>query len=292
MKFSKSIKPCSRTFAALIISGLLCSVASAAKPSILRPPHAPGHSPVVETVKMSFPDIEFVQDPMSEVVDYLRENLSGENVNFVLSDEIADVEVNLRLRNVSFAQLTKALEISSGGRVQIEAVEAGLYHVRPGEVRYVPLKPVLRVFNLSKYLSGKPDTESARAIEDLMRTVDLAFDMLNDAKRSANGSKSAKSKKPLNSQFHPGTKLMLVIGSPEDVDVFHEVTSQLLEQPRAPSRGSYGMGMRGGMDDGSEGDGMEGAYGGTFQRRSSGKSKAGMGGGAPGGLSRRSIAEP
>jgi hypothetical protein len=176
--------------------------------------------------------------------------------------------------------------------VQIEAVEAGLYHVRPGEVRYVPLKPVLRVFNLSKYLSGKPDTESARAIEDLMRTVDLAFDMLNDAKRSANGSKSAKSKKPLNSQFHPGTKLMLVIGSPEDVDVFHEVTSQLLEQPRAPSRGSYGMGMRGGMDDGSEGDGMEGAYGGTFQRRSSGKSKAGMGGGAPGGLSRRSIAEP
>ena len=237
MKFSKSIKPCSRTFAALIISGLLCSVASAAKPSILRPPHAPGHSPVVETVKMSFPDIEFVQDPMSEVVDYLRENLSGENVNFVLSDE-----------------LTKALEISSGGRVQIEAVEAGLYHVRPGEVRYVPLKPVLRVFNLSKYLSGKPDTESARAIEDLMRTVDLAFDMLNDAKRSANGSKSAKSKKPLNSQFHPGTKLMLVIGSPEDVDVFHEVTSQLLEQPRAPSRGSYGMGMRGGMG-GLGGDG-------------------------------------
>jgi hypothetical protein len=298
MKLSNSIKPIGCTFAALIISGMLCSVASAAKPSILRPPGAPGLGPVVESVKMSFKEIEFDQDPMFEVVDFLRDNMSDENVNFVLSDEIADVEVNVRLRNVSFSQLTKAIEMASGGRVQIEAVETGLYHVRPGEVASVRTQPILRVFNLSKYLSGKADQEAARAIEDLMDTVEMAFDMLNDAKRSAIGSRSAKSKKPLDSKFHPGTKLMLVIGSPADVEVFHEVTSQLLGQPRNSSRSSsgMGMGMGGGMSGGlgrlrgmddmmDAGGGMDGGYdedsgGGLFKRRSSGTSKMGMDRGA------------
>lgn len=255
-------------FTALIITGLLCGSAVAAdrenaapdkpKKSAFRTTGAP-----VET--WHFEDIDFDEMPMRDVVEYLRTTMEKTDVNFILSRDIADVSISLKLRNVPFDQLTVALEIASEGQVRIESVDGRLYHVRPGEVRAPRLEPVMRVFNLSKYLEGKEGKDETGALENLQQTVDMAFELLSKAQSAAGGgSRALDAGKTINSKYHPGTKLMIVIGSPDYVQVFEDVTSQLLGEPRRGIRvggnpyGAMGMGGLGDME-------QAGMFGGTIR---------------------------
>ena len=194
---------------------------------------------------------------------------STSEYNFIVSEEIAEIPVNLQLRRVSFEQLTKAVEIATGGNVVIEAVAGGgnLYHVRPGPERKPHAEPILRVFNLSKFLTQKSEEEAQKALEDVHQTVEIAFEMLANAQRAAG--KRQRSRNKVDTKFHPGTKLMIVIGDPTDVDVFHEVISQLTGEPRRRPRTDFGSGMPGmnmGMDKDSMGAGGGASeYGGGLQ---------------------------
>jgi hypothetical protein len=282
--------------AAILVTGILGLSAAAAAPKHdgFSPPKKAPQSPATGAV-MNFEEIEFLELPMNEVIDYLREIMEPTGVNFIVSDDVKDVQVRLQLRNVTFDQLTKAIEIASEGRVAIDPVDDSLFHVRAGDVKVARAEPVLQVFNLSKFLQGRTDDDAARAVEDLHKTVDIAFEMLSEAQQATGGSAAKKARLPINSKFHPGTKLMIVIGSREDVQVFHEVTSQLLGEPRPSARragNSYGGGMGmlgGGGEMGGAGagmfeedisDGVRGGLGGTSRPKSSGYSGGG-GGGAP-----------
>lgn len=188
-----------------------------------------------------FDEIFFEDFLVAEIVHFLRDHKVTSGLNFIVSDEIADEQVTLQLRRVSFEQLIKAIEIATEGRVVIETVDGGdgtLYHVRRGPESRPPTQPILRVFNLSKFLAGKKEDEAQKALEDLHQTVEIAFKMLADAQRAAGRRFDSQNK--INSKFHPGTKLMIVIGAPADVEVFHEVTSQLIGESRQGPRGMFG----------------------------------------------------
>ena len=263
----KMINP---NFIVIAIVGLLCGSAIAAgagKTDSIKP-RTSASPPANAIVEKTFENIEFIAMPIREVVEYLRETMESTGVNFIVSDEVAAVEIDLKLRNVSFDQLNTSIEIASEGRVKIESVDGRLYHIRPGEVRVTRPEPILRVFNLSRILAGRKEAEISQTIEDLHQTVGLAFEMLVEAQRAAGGTGPKKTRIPINSKFHPGTKLMIVIGAPDDVEVFQEVTSQLLGEPRHTVRnsgnpfGAMGMGGAGGMGMGAgAADAMGGAPG-------------------------------
>jgi hypothetical protein len=178
----KTIRP---HFIILTLAGLLSWSAGAAepakKPDVKKPSESAIRTTGLPIESWPFDEVEFNNMEMNEVVEYLRHAVKSTDANFILSEEIANVTVNLQLRNVQFDQLTRAVAIASEGRVEFESVDGSLYHIRPGEVQVHREKPVMRVFKLANYLQGKEEKEAAKAIEAVHQTAEMAYEMLNEA---------------------------------------------------------------------------------------------------------------
>ncbi|MGB0582643.1 MAG: hypothetical protein ACPGVU_23400 [Limisphaerales bacterium] len=229
--------------------------------------------------KMLLDEIMFEDVSVRDVVEYLRNERVTSGLNFIVAEEIAEEPINLQLRRVTFEQLIAAVEIATAGSVVIEAVAGAgnLYHVKPGKEIQPQAEPVLSVFNLSKFLAGKKDEDAAKSLEELHQTVDIAFEMLANAQRAA-GKRSGMRQK-VESKFHPGTKLMIVIGTPDDVEVFREVVGQLTGTIR--SRSQMG-GAFGGMGSGDDAFGFDGGGGAPAKRNRNNFGGDDFGGGAGG----------
>lgn len=231
---------------------------------------------------------EFHGEELGDIVDYLRETYAP--LNFIVSDSVRQVPINLRVTNVTFDELSLAIEIATEGQVRFDAVNERLIHIRPGESIARRTEPVMRVFNLGRLLSEKKESEAAEAMVELQEVVDQAWDLLQKARRESGLISSSRQPLKTQSRFHPGTKLLIIVGSPEYVQTYEEVVSQLQggshRMTTASNRSFWNLGAGGaGGGSGDAYGGMMGGMGSGFGGGGGHESMSGGGGMGAGGYS-------
>jgi hypothetical protein len=190
---------------------------------------------------------------LANVVDALRD--IWPEANIVLAPELSKLKVaDLKLR--STPELWEALEAlrvasgykfewrkglpNTGGTVGIDpatglprppAGESSLYILDQGiDAQGHPLERARRmveVFNLSGYLDHLPTQDRERHVDEslseIMQTVSETLDSLGDGNVSEND-------RP-HFRFHPGTRLLVVTGPPDAIEVARKVVTALTGQP-------------------------------------------------------------
>ena len=87
---------------------------------------------------------------LSEVVEFLREEFDG--INFVLADELRDVEPFLKLRRVTISDILEGLALATDGLVQHKQVSDRLVHLFADSG--IQRRPELKAFNLRIYFDA------------------------------------------------------------------------------------------------------------------------------------------
>jgi type II secretory pathway component GspD/PulD (secretin) len=192
----------------------------------LRAPAAPGTGVTM--------DVNFKDAPIADVIEFLSKKDEGFNV--VVQQNVKDIGVSLKLRNVSAQQVLNALPFASEGTVQLEDLPDGIVGVKAAMPPQafgndgLPIRPECRIFSLSAYLAGKDEKAGAAAIEQFHQSLDAAVRMLNNA------SPQTGVKVP-QLQVNPETKLLIAVGMPDDLAVVEQLVGAL--QWNAGGAGSW-----------------------------------------------------
>jgi hypothetical protein len=203
---------------------------------------------------------------LSEVVEFLRQEFDG--LNFVLAEELRDVEPFLKLRWVTISDILEGLALATDGLVQHKQVSERLVHlsVDPGVQR----RPELKAFNLRNYFDAFGGEEE-EALKELYQVLEQGWIMM----RQANGGRSRGRQPELN--IHQKTKLLIAVGYETELRVVEAIVDAL-HGGRSKIDFGGGMGGRGGYGGGGgiTAGGGGGGYGGSYGLSAPG------GGGAPG----------
>jgi len=196
---------------------------------------------------------------LANVVDALRD--IWPEANIALAPELSKLKVaDLKLRSTpELWEALEALRVASGYRFEWRkglpntggmidpatglprqpAGESSLYVLDLGiDSQRNPLERARRmveVFNISGYLDRLPtqdENELNRTLEEIMGTV---FETLDSLK----GGDVAENDRP-HFRFHPGTRLLVVTGPPDAIEVVRKVVSALTGQPIAGDRVAFG----------------------------------------------------
>lgn len=221
-------------------------------------------------------EVLFDQMNLNDVLDYLRDEFEG--VQFVTNGPVERLTVDIELRSVKLSNILKAIEIQLEGRVRIKQMEDNLVAVY-ATVPEAP-KPILRAFSIAPFMQSKINEASQKQGKDLEAedmeklkaemlqyaeieihdTVHRSLEMLSKARQASD----RLSVPQLN--IHPRTKLMIVVGSPEAVEVVGQIVSALNGQVQSGLGYGGGGGMMGygfgGSSSGGFGGGIGGDYGG------------------------------
>lgn len=223
-----------------IVLLLACLVSYAADPpkptkADAKPKSAADASKATDPWQRQLPEAFFDNIPLSEVANFLSDQFP--EINFVLHPAAKDIPVSLKLRMVTLDDIFTALKIGTQNMVQgvdpvtggsMEcAVEFNKLNDRMVSVTYrqTPTseasKPLCRAFSLSRHLAGKSDKEADNVLNEIEDALKLCWAMLQDADRS-----NTKTEQPqLN--LHRGTKLLIVVGQPSQVEVVEQVINQV-----------------------------------------------------------------
>ena len=223
-------------------------------------------------------DPEFNGLQIVDVVDYLRE---AEPLSTSLSQKASPtLRPPLLAKELNYHELTQALEIATEGRVQFKIVNERMIHIKEGEFRNQRVVPVMRVFNLSRLLADKKPGKANKTILEIHGVVEQACTLLEDARGSSGIGRDPGRNIRSKSQFHPGTKLLIIAGCPDYVQTYEGVVLESQSDSRRPANpfGSYrtyrgtssrgmgevGYGSMGGGDIGADFDAFSGdaGYGG------------------------------
>jgi len=250
---------------ALLLLSPAALTATETKPVPLPPGYAPAkpEDPWQRRVN----DVRLEGVPYSEVAAGLAKSFP--EINFVVtpgeSDELA---VSLSLRNVTLDDIFTAMNLATGGRVQAAKINDRMVNFKLVEAAASEPSPkkICRAFSLSRYLSGRSDKETDTALVELEDALKQCWTML----QKANPTDIALQRPELS--LHPTTKLLIVVGVPEQLAVVEEVVNQLEGVPAqpmidpttglpVPTTGGYGGGGGGrgggaGFGSGSGGRGM------------------------------------
>jgi hypothetical protein len=200
-------------------------------------------------------DVEFREATIPEIADFLTKK--DEGLNIVIQQNIQDIRVSLKLRNVTSLQVLNALPFATERSVEIEDLPDGIVGVK-GVVPQafgedgMPLRPECRIFSLAAYLAGKDEKAGAEAIEQFHRSLNAAVDMLNAA------SPQSRVKMP-QLQVNPETRLLIAVGMRDDLAVVEQLVAALQGNAAAPVYGYRNESARGPM--GSPGAGLPGLPG-------------------------------
>ncbi len=251
-----------KPFFKLSLSAVAALLLSVSWPAVAQPKSGEAKpKPAVEAVKDAdpwkrrLPEVQFDNVPLSEVANHLSAQFP--EINFVLHPNVKEIPVLLRLRSVTLDDIFTALDISTqvGGQgvdpTTGMAVPGGGLHVNKLNDRMVSLsygqpaavyvvKPVCRAFSLSRYLAGKSEKDVDAALNDIEEALQIAWKMLQAGEQS----KSKAQQPSLN--LHRATKLLIVVGQPEQVEVVEQVISQLDGGVAASGAGGTGFGLQGG----------------------------------------------
>jgi hypothetical protein len=201
----------------------------------------PAGLPIPETWQEKAPkDISFKNLPCGEVVRLLREYFP--KMNFIVDPELDGETVQIeQLRNVTLEDILSALNLASRGAIRATPVKDNIVSLQRGGVRMRPEK-MCRPFGLSRYLSGKGDAGINEAMKDLQDALQTCWKMMSEA----NGSGGNAGEPLMN--LHKGTMLLLVVGTPEQLDVVSQVVGQLQpSMPAFPGGGNQPQGAGQGM---------------------------------------------
>lgn len=226
--------------------------------------------------------VVFEDIPLTEVVQYLRDQFDG--LNFVLAEELQNVEPFLKLRRVSVSDILEGLSLATGGLVQHQKISDRLVHLFPDPG--LQQRPELRAFNLRNYFETFGGEEE-EALKELYQVLEQGWTMMRQLNRSG-----ARGNKPELS-IHQKTKLLIAVGYDSElrvvesiVDALHGGRSSIQSGGMGAAGGGYG-GFFGGASSGGYGPGTSGvgrgAYGseGGVEKRSR-RGGFGYGGGGAG----------
>lgn len=191
---------------------------------------------------------------LASVVDALRD--IWPSVNIVLAPEVANLKLaDLKLRSVGeLSEALDALRVASGysfewrrgmpsargmidpatGLPSQPAGESSLYVLDLGiDPRGIPEKRsrrMVEVFNLSGYLDHLPSDDHQglvdRALQEIQQTVFETLDSVEGGNVSANDRAQFK--------FHPGTRLLVVTGPPDAIEVALKVVRAMTGSRASP----------------------------------------------------------
>jgi len=189
---------------------------------------------------------EFVSDnlPLDEIIRQLRQQFP--EINFLIKQQDADIEVGaisvrMTLRAVTLPEILAALELAAQRPIQIAGGPDGRLVVFEAKVPAPPTDPatglpvqpaiLTRVFNMTRFLQSRPETEADVAMREVENVLHTAGEMLKDS----NGGRGFDPKLNL----HRGTKLLIAVGRPDELAVVEQVVMELQNPygaPRIPER--------------------------------------------------------
>jgi len=164
---------------------------------------------------------------------YLR--VIDTNLNIVLSPDVGNITIpNLKLNTRNVSALHQAIAIASGGAI-FDNEGGGFGFVGTSENKTAPnltfvsarskTRPSVEVFNLSGYIQslGKVDDQViTQKLDELKQIIAITTTELNNYNDSHIDSPELR--------FHPGTKLLIVIGKPEAIEVSRKIINALSGQ--------------------------------------------------------------
>jgi hypothetical protein len=166
--------------------------------------------------------------PLEEIVRLLRDNFP--ELNFIVKEKVRAETVAFTLRSVTLEEIFKALEPATEGRVQVIystnrndrliVFDRTQLPARVDPSTGLPFSPgdgrkICRVFNLSEYLVGRSDKEVDEAIAEIKNVLETAWSMLRNANNQNEQIPTV--------SVHRGTRLLVVVGSPEDLAIVQDV---------------------------------------------------------------------
>jgi hypothetical protein len=193
---------------------------------------------------------EMVSDnlPLGEIIKELRRRFP--EINFLIKQQtetdidVAATTINMSVRAVTLQEFLKALEIAAQRPIQITGGPDERLVVFESKAAAVavdaaglPLRPVIqtRVFNIGSYLAraGKEEKEALVELEEVLKLTGALFTEANPTARPF---------KP-KLQIHRGTKLLIAVGSVEELNVIQQVVNSLENTPiqaKAPASSERG----------------------------------------------------
>jgi hypothetical protein len=165
-----------------------------------------------------FTKVSFEEASIADILDYIAGRQPA--INILATDSVKSIRVSLRLSNVNTAQLLEAIVYATEGRVEAGTLAGGIRYLRlapqfPGERR-----PETRIFNLSTYLAGKDETQQARAVDELQKTILSTNEMLRQA------DPSSRARVP-QMRVNASTRLLIAVGQREDLEVLEQLVNAL-----------------------------------------------------------------
>ena len=182
---------------------------------------------------------------LSEAVEILEKEFGDANI--IVPTSLANIRVSVRLRSVTLDQALRAITIATEGQVQFNQEDQGLYSATPGMAMAEGKRAMCRVFSLAEYLGGKEKEEAQKAMQDVHEALATAMKLLQVAN-------AGYSNQLPRLELHESTKLLIVVGTAEQLDLVSQVVSAL--QGGSPAaRGGFGGPTFRGMPGGLPGDG-------------------------------------
>ncbi len=168
--------------------------------------------------------------PLAEVVKNLQEQFP--DVNFLMTPEVRDFAepIVLQLRSVTLQEILTAIQLTTRGALQINPLfneKMVSLSLDPNVIMEGKLpKPqkICRAFSLSNYLSNRSPDQTSAALKEVEDALAQCWSMLSKANSKAN--KDNKFERPELS-LHPETKLLIVVGEPEQLEVVAQVVNEI-----------------------------------------------------------------
>jgi len=182
------------------------------------------------------PGTKTVPATMENISHYLR--VTDPHLSVVLSPGTGDVPIwNLKIKTASLPQISEAINIASGNKISGGGGRSGRAFFgpngqQPGEStitfvsRQSETEPVVEVFNLSGYIQSLGKVDDKVVQEKLDALQSMIMSTLEDMRILRSNADAP------NFKFHSGTKLFIVIGKPEAIDVTRKIVNALSGQQK------------------------------------------------------------
>jgi hypothetical protein len=222
------MKPILRFFSAIILAATLTAPLFAQQQ-----PKPNTNSPIAERRI----DVTLKELTLAEAAETFRQCWDGLNV--IVPPSVADLQIGpLQLRQVTIENLCLIIPAATDGIVDATFDRDAFLTFRP-TVAIERTQPICRIMSLTPYLAGKPEKDAEKAIVGLQDAVVQACRLLGKVRRSGRLEQPEFS-------VHQSTKLLIVVGSPEAVNIVEGVVNALNGGPVPGTSVGGGEGGAGG----------------------------------------------
>jgi len=174
---------------------------------------------------------------MDNLSKYLR--AIDTNLNIVLSPDVGNITIpNLKLNTRNVIALHEAIAVASGNAIFDNSGSPGFGFVGSSENKTAPnltfvsarshTRPSVEVFNLSGYIQSLGKVDDKVVVQKLDELKEIIAATVRDQNNNDTSAELP------NFKFHSGTKLFIVIGKPEAIEVTRKIINALSgQQPSA-----------------------------------------------------------